>query len=271
MSDEASNAYATFESGFLQQTLQPAQVQLAKLGAPHDSILVDDLELADADRYKLVVVLNCFHLTVGQRDLIRRRLLNRGRCVLWCYASGLFDGERAFVQTMRDLCGLKLEVAKDPTPVRARIELTGAFDGLDHLGRRLVGHEHVWTRAVSAIDPDATTLGIREGTREVALAIKPMPGWTSIYTWNPVLPAAVLRVFARRAGVPIYNDRDDTLYASRSFLIVNADGAGPRALRFPSPADVFDPFVGRLLARGTTQYDRELIDKETLIVRYRRT
>ena len=39
VSDEPSCSYATFESGFLQQTLQPAQVQLAKLGAPHDSIL----------------------------------------------------------------------------------------------------------------------------------------------------------------------------------------------------------------------------------------
>ncbi|MCY2954682.1 MAG: beta-galactosidase [Planctomycetota bacterium] len=271
VSDEASNAYATFESGFLQQTLQPAQVQLAKLGAPHDSILVDDLELAEVDRYKLVVFLNCFHLTEGQRDLIRRRLLNRGRCVLWCYAPGLFDGERESVEAMRDLCGLRLTLAKDPTPVRARIELTGAFDGIDHLPRKLVGHEHVWARAISVIDPDATALGLREKTNDVAVAIKAMPGWTSIYTWNPVLPAAVLRALARRAGAHIYNERDDTLYAGRGFLTVNADGAGPRSLRFPYPADVFDPFSGRLLSRGTTRYDRELIDKETLLVRYRRT
>ena len=36
----------------------PAQVQLAKLGAPHDSILVDDLDLLDTRRHKLVIFLN---------------------------------------------------------------------------------------------------------------------------------------------------------------------------------------------------------------------
>ncbi len=105
----------------------------------------------------------------------------------------------------------------------------------------------------------------------MALAVKPRPGWTSIFTLNPVLPAAVLRVFARHAGVHLYNDRDDTLYAGASFLAVNADGAGPRTLQFLYPADVFDPFSGEPLARNATRLDRELRDKETLLVRYRRT
>jgi hypothetical protein len=39
VSDEASCSYTTFESGFLQQTLQPAQVQLAKLGAPEREVV----------------------------------------------------------------------------------------------------------------------------------------------------------------------------------------------------------------------------------------
>ena len=76
VSDEPSCSYATFESGFLQQTLQPAQVQLAKLGAPHDSILVDDLALTDL-RYKLVLFLNCFHLSDAAARLIWRKVLNR--------------------------------------------------------------------------------------------------------------------------------------------------------------------------------------------------
>jgi len=44
VSDEPSCAYATFESPFLPHTLRETQVSLAKLGAPHDSILVDDLD-----------------------------------------------------------------------------------------------------------------------------------------------------------------------------------------------------------------------------------
>ncbi|MCY2990403.1 MAG: hypothetical protein NTY19_21375 [Planctomycetota bacterium] len=260
VSDETSNAYATFESGFLQQTLQPAQVQLAKVGAPHDSILVDDLAIADLERHKLVIFLNCFHLTGTQRDLIRRQVLNRGRTVLWCYAPGLFDGNCCAVEAMRELSGLQLSVATDPARVRLRIALgSQPFAGLERLPDRLVGHEHVWARAVSITDPQATPLGVLEGRRDVALAVKPMPGWTSIFTRNPVLPAAVLRVFARRAGVHLYNERDDTLYAGASFLAVNADGAGPRTLQFPYPADVFDPFSGDPLAlkNGVLRFRRD--------------
>ncbi len=98
VSDEASCSYAAFESGLLQQILQPSQVQLAKLGAPHDSILADDLSTVDMDRYKLVIFLNCFHLTDRQRNLIRRRVLNSNRTILWCYAPGLFNGYQRSVR-----------------------------------------------------------------------------------------------------------------------------------------------------------------------------
>lgn len=272
VSDETSNAYATFESGFLQQTLQPAQVQYAKMGAPHDSILVDDLASADLERHKLVIFLNCFHLSGAQRDLIHRRVLQRGRTVLWCYAPGLFEGHGSAVEAMRELSGLQLSLAPDPAPVRLRIALSSQpFAGLERLPDRLVGHEHAWARLVSVTDPQATTLGVLEGRSDVALAVKPLAGWTSMFTLNPVLPAAVLRIFARRAGVHIYNERDDTLYAGASFLAVNADGAGPRTLCFPQPVDLWDPFRSDLLAHGVTRWERELRDKETLLVRYRKS
>jgi hypothetical protein len=210
VSDEPSCSYATFESGFLQQTLRPLQVQLAKLGAPHDSILVDDLALADLKRYKLVVFLNCFHLTDAQRELIRRKVLNRNRIVLWCYAPGLFNGATASVEAMRELTGLRLVPAEKPDRVRARITLTpdgarlwsqtqpqhaGEFEAAAAVGAHraaastVIGHEHVWSQLFSIEDPQAIALGHLEGRKEVSLAKKRMKSWTSIYTLNPVLPA----------------------------------------------------------------------------------
>lgn len=279
VSDEASCAYATFESGFLQQTLRPAQVQLAKLGAPHDSILVDDLALADTGRYKLVIFLNCFHLTQVQRDLIRRRVLGGKRTVLWCYAPGLFNGASASVEAMNELTGLQLALTPRTDRVRARIRLTEA-------GKRLglppqphpvgasattlpatIGHEHVWAQLIHVEDPAATVLGHVEGRSEVALALKPRRNWTSIYTLNPVLPVAFLRALARQAGVHIYNDRDDTLYASRSFFCLNADGAGERTLRFPKLTTVADPFSGMPLAQEVSSFCRDFSAKETVLWR----
>ncbi|MHB9005803.1 MAG: beta-galactosidase [Limisphaerales bacterium] len=270
VSDEVSCSYATFESGFLQQTLQPAQVQFAKLGAPHDSLLVDDLALADLNRYKFVIFLNCFHLSDAQRRLIRRSVLNRSRTVLWCYAPGLFNGNQTSVRAMQELTGLRLALSTKPDRVQARIELNhrGLQFAPDRApSRRTIGHEHVWAQLISVDDDSATALGTLEGRTEVVLAMRSLPGWTSVYTVNPVLSACFLRALARHAGVHVYNDRDDSLYASRSFLTLAADLAGPRRICLPRRSEVYDPFTGQLLCRRVTGFEREFRAKETVIWR----
>lgn len=271
VSDEASCSYTTFESGFLQQTLQPVQVQLAKLGAPHDSILVDDLPRADLSRYKFVIVLNCFHLTATQRKLIKRGVLNRNRIVLWCYAPGFFKGNRASVEAMRDLTGMRLVLASKLDRVRARIQLNEQgmkLWGPSDSASQAIGREHVWARLISVEDEQAVALGTLEYRSEVVLAKKPQRGWSSLFTLNPVLPATFLRALGRSAGVHLYNDRDDTLYASRSFLCLNADAAGERTFRFPESCDLFDPFTDECLARKVTEFSRTLEDRETILLRY---
>jgi len=204
VSDETSCSYTTFESGMLQQTLQPAQAQLAKLGAPHDSILVDDLALADSNRYKFIIFLNCFHFADAQRQLIRRRVLGRNRTVLWCYAPGLFHGAQTSVDAMRELTGMRLALAAEPDRVQARISLNERgkrVAGIPHLSPGVVGHEHVWARLISVVDDSAVALGTLPGRSEVVLAMKSMRDWTSVYTLNPVLPASLLRALARREAL----------------------------------------------------------------------
>ena len=56
--------------------------------------------------------------------------------------------------------------------------------------------------------------------------------------------------------------------ASRSYLCLNADGAGDRTLRFPKAADVFDPFTGERLARRVTNFTRTLQNRETRAVTF---
>jgi hypothetical protein len=270
VSDEPSCAYTTFENGFLAQTLQPAQVQLAKVGAPHDSILVDDLALLDTQPYKLVIFLNCFHLTDSQRALIQRRVLNQNRTVVWCYAAGYFSGHRASREGIHELIGIRIEPS-EPDKLQLRIELKPAGHPLltasALAGLKVIGSPHVWGRLFAVRDDAAIPLGTLPGRSDVVLAVKPMPGWTSVYTVSAVLPAAFLRLLARQAGVHIYNDADDTLYASRSYLTIAADQAGPRVVRLPKTSDVFDPFTGQRLWHGITAFEREFHAKATVIWR----
>ena len=226
--------------------------------------------LADLKRYKLVIFLNCFHLTDAQRRLIRKRVLNRNRTVLWGYAAGLFNGRQTSVHAMQELTDLRLVLAATPDRVQARINLTdrGAQFGSEPVPYpKVIGHEHVWAQLISAEDDSAVALGTLEGRTEVVLAKKSLPGWTSVYTLNPVLPASFLRAVARHAGVHVYSDRDDTFYASLSFLTLAANLAGPRRIRLPKHSDVYDPFTGQRLCRRVTEFEFEFRAKETVIWR----
>ena len=288
VSDEVSCAYGTFESALLAQTLAPAQLELAKLGAPHDSILLDDLDHLDLSPYRLVIFLNAYHLTDAQRALIQRQVLNHRRTVLWCYAAGLFDGPRRDFAAMSQLTGLRIEPAPDAERIRARLvlrnpaslprphessnpspgqSLRALIEELGRLPERTIGSPHIWAGGIYVNDPAALALGAREGSDAVALALKPLRDWTSVYTLNPVLPAAFLRALARHAGVHIYNEQDDTLYASRSYLTLAANNGGRRVICLPRRRDVVDPFTGETLWRGVASFEYEFHAKEVVLWR----
>ena len=270
VSDEISNSYATFESGFLGQVLRPAQVQLVKVGAPHDSILVDDLHRVDMANYRLVIFLNCFHLSDDARQRIRERVLCANRTVLWAYAPGYFNGANRSLEAMQKLTGIRIVTSASSPRVNMRLELRrGSHPLVDRYleaNRAVIGHEHVWGQSAFVDDPSATVLAVRHTSDECAMALRSMETWTSVYTLNPVLPAAFLRMLAQEAGVHVYNDQNDTLYASHDYVTINADGAGLRTIRFPIPVELWDPFTGKTLASNVTSWTRTLSDKETVML-----
>ena len=272
VSDETSCAYTPFESPLLAQTQQPSQVLLTKIGAPHDSILVDDLALLDTAPYKLIVFLNAYHLTDKQRALIRRKALQPGKTVLWCTAPGLFNNHRTSAQAMAALTGIRIVPSVSETRVAPRIALVAsrhpAVQSCMQAGLSEIGPTGKSAKLFSVQDPKAIVLGVLPGTDSTVLAAKRVGGWTSLYSLTPTLPAAFYRALAKAAGVHIYNDSDDTLYASRSYLTVAADAAGKRTLRFPTRCDLFDPFTDRLIHADAREYTYEFQTKETMLWRY---
>ena len=271
VADETTSAYLTFENAAYARSLAETQPTLAKIGAPIDSVLVDDLDRLDPSPYRLIVFFHTDHLTKPQRTLIRRKLLRPGTTALWLDAPGLFDGRRESVESMAALTGLHIEAGEPSRPVAPRIELTRAdhplIAALREAGLSTLGPSDLKVRAFGVRDPGATVLGTLPGSDLATLAVKTVGGVTSFYAVTSLLPPVFYRAVARLAGVHLYNDRDDTLYASRSYLTLNADGPGPRTLRLPRHCDVIDPFEGRALHRGVDTFTVELRDKETMLVR----
>ena len=82
-------------------------------------------------------------------------------------------------------------------------------------------------------DSSADVLGLIYGYDLPGLVSKKINGVQVYYSAAPQISSAVLRGIAVRAGVHIYNFRDDVLYANNSFIAVHTAESGERTLKFP--------------------------------------
>jgi hypothetical protein len=116
-------------------------------------------------------------------------------------------------------------------------------------------------------DPLAQVLGTLAGVNKPGLVVKQMPGWTSIYSSAPILPAALLRNIARVAGCHIYSDGGDVVYANREFLGIYSPSGGSRTIHLPERSDVTDLLSDKVFAKGATEFSVELPANTTLLLK----
>jgi hypothetical protein len=93
-----------------------------------------------------------------------------------------------------------------------------------------------------------------------------MPGWTSIYSSAPILPAALLRNIARAAGCNIYSDGGDVVYANREFLGVYSPAGGGRKIHLPERSDVTDLLTDKTLAKNASDFSVDFPSNTTLLL-----
>lgn len=75
----------------------------------------------------------------------------------------------------------------------------------------------------------------------------------------PNLPSQVLRGIARFAGVHLYNEEGDVLYATPDLLAVHTVAGGPRTFTMPRPVEtVYDLFHAQPLAYHADQFTVQL-------------
>jgi len=261
------------------------QWELGFLGAPWEPYLLTDMSNPKLRDYKLYIFLNTFRVTPQQRDAIHSRLKRNGATALWVYAPGYIGSEGLSTKNMQALTGIRL--VESDSAGELRVEITARdhvytqtlSDGFaygtdvnvkniirwyDHqvylkdprdpgLRRDLPGfriNPRFWSD-----DPEALVLGKLAGLDKPGLVAKKQPGWTSVYSSAPILPAALLRNIARAAGCHIYSDANDVVYASRNFLCVYAPKGGTRLIRLPQKSRVVDLLENRVLADGTNEFE----------------
>ena len=151
----------------------------------------------------------------------------------------------------------------------------------NHPITRCIPQDLFWgtTRSIAPIfhmaDPDATILGEVVyglgrcqpglGIKQVQPAASAQP-WNSVYVATPNLPPQILRGIARHAGVHLYNEDGDVLYATPELLAVHTVSGGPRTFKLPARAEVvFDLYRNQLLERDAAQFCVDLPPASTAL------
>ena len=253
---------------------QQRVISLNRFGAPHDVYLLNDLLSGNLPDYKLYVFLNAFALDRDRREALKRAVRRGGRTALWLYAPGYVEpsppgGERvgvrdesAHVDPMTDLTGFRFGQGNSPWgPFMHVTDFT-------HPITRGLPQDWFWgsTAPIGPLfhleDPQATVLGqvvYSLGRCKPGFGVKDFGDWKSVYVATPNVPAPVLRGIARYAGVHLYNEEGDVLYATPDLLSVHTVSGGQREFRLPRRVEVvYDLFGDRVVAREADAFRVEL-------------
>jgi hypothetical protein len=239
---------------------------LPRLGAPFDTYLLHDLIDGRVRDYRMNVLLDASWLPAPRAAALGRQLQRSGKTALWVYAPG-FIRDGFGVEGMHEVTGFRL--ARDDNAWGPLVHITD----FTHEITRELDQDLFWgTNAplgplFRVDDPEATVLGeavYSRGRCAPGFAVKQFPQWRSVYCAAPNLPASVLRGVARFAGVHLYDDQGDLVYACRQLLGVHTVRGGPRVLRLPSRVEVaYDLIAGKTIAEDTAEIALELAPAST--------
>ncbi len=83
----------------------------------------------------------------------------------------------------------------------------------------------------------------------------------------PSVPAQVLRALAEQAGVHLYIDSYDALWATRGVIALSVDQAGPRTVRLPVAANATDLYDGKAVGVGIREFTADMPATESKVWR----
>ncbi len=253
-----------------------------RIGAPADLYNLADIPLlaksGRLNQYRMCLFLNPFYVTAAERqslDLCK----GGGRTLVWLYAPGLAQAGQALsperVSAVTGIPGIRWR--KEGAEPTCRLTAAGhpLLAGLPagfELAPRPMPPGDLWARFGNTIAPllyvDPKAAGPETkvlGSWVLDAKVRPEMGafcvrefqqagkrqWASVYSAVPYLTPALMRAIARFAGVHVYRDSDDILFADRSFVAVHT-GEKPAAdtLRLPAKTPVYDVFARKVVAEN---------------------
>ena len=264
------------ESSFYRSTLNNIDIPnwrargwaMARMGAPVDFVMLSDILEGRAKEYKMYYMLNTFHLSDENRAKLKGILERDNKMTLFIYAPGYASDETLDVENVSKLTGMNVilrprrwSVNIMPTNFEDPIMKatpTSMFWGTDmQLGPIFA----IDTKGTDAV-PLATSVA-QQGRFETGFAIARRENYTYAYSVAPLVPACILREMAREAGVHIYNNDEDVIYAGHDYVMLHTVRTGKKTITLPRTANVVDAFSGEAIADNVNEFSFDMKGGET--------
>jgi len=248
--------------------------EIDRIGAPCDRYLHNDLSDPRMPDYKLYIFMNTLYLSTKEREAIKRKLKKNGATALFMYGSGVInpDKDEPFsVDNMSELIGMTVRQNNDAVSGKFKFVAPSEYtEGLDPYEIQGDFKRKMWANTSTYMNREKNSRVILypefytedEGARVVArlaetnhpaLSIKECDGYTSIYSATRYLDAKVVKAIARAAGVHIYVDTDEVLYACEGFVTVHASSTGKKVIRLPRAASAYEVYEEKYYSRSSTE------------------
>ncbi len=206
----------------------PAQLnEIGRIGAPYDVRLIDDLNHVDVSQYRLLIFLDTILLTQHNLQILRKKCMNRGRTLLWLYAPGLIRDKLA-VANVSEVVNMKVSSVEEHAGSKVTVEV----------GTKNLNYQGVRLSPFLYVEKGADKIYGKSEEGHAVLVVKNGPDSVTVFACVPPLPWEVLQDFAREAGVHIYSDAGDVVYANESYVAVCVARDGSRTIRFPRKVEL---------------------------------
>jgi hypothetical protein len=257
--DERSLCYMRVGDRLGQDLLIGQLPELHRIGAPVGHYLVSDLP--SLHTRKLFLITTSLAPTEADRRAVDR-LKRNGHVLVFLYAAGLYRDGAVNEAALQDFTGIRLRLSREACALWVTLlgasAITEGLEGLEY------GSRNATWPVCFADDPEAEVLGQLPDGR-AGLVMKRFDDWTAVHSAAAPLPGTVLRRLAAMAGVHLYVDTPDVVWASRSLLGVSVQEAGTRTIRLPREAQVRDLYTGETIGARVRSFEAHFGDHATRV------
>lgn len=231
-SDELSMHYLNSKQPMLRNYSRNAFTELARLGAPSDCYILDDITHPQLPHYKLYIFLNAFYMTPERRQAIHDRLARDGATALWFYAPGYLGPDGNDCQGMTKLTGFSFtrqEISQD-----AGVEWLDAAGGWSGDSLRQRQHCPALAPAFAVNDSAATPLARLTGSGAIVAASKEQAWGRSVYCLMPP-SAEFLRALCDQLAIHVYCRSNDVFQINERFVMLHSRDDVQKSITLPKP------------------------------------